>query len=432
LHPQEVGSSVGAVEHALASNKPLVPGVSSPDSDNKEKAAPVYGHALTWKSDTVRAKDEYNRVKRHVRTVAPEQFVDRAKPSMEPANIFPRDVKEWQAFKSDSVVDRMSDLAKDMKKMGEMVKATENMAKDGVPQAKRVPKAYFGPKGKVFDDGLGPVLAQPSIWSEEYMKSDVPKAAWPSRAEMLEDGDSRENGQVRVRTGRHLPLPRFPQDPNEPYVSFKDRPAIPQYPLDQVGPIYRDSNGVAQEPTPAEIDAANEEMNNDPMFEAMALPLLGSDLMDEIGRWKKPVVPTWQERQRQAQAVGSGHPAAQQGADSVQSIGPASLEAQRQDSGNVVTPDRGCTGTASSQPMSSAKSYSGYPSNNSSDQYQQSNSTGYRQPAASVQSFGSSQSSMIDMTGWVLIGRNVIAGSNIGENFWLTPWGETVVYRDVW
>ncbi|ETN37965.1 uncharacterized protein HMPREF1541_07588 [Cyphellophora europaea CBS 101466] len=271
-------------------------------AESKEEIHPVYGHALTWKSKNTKAKDDYTRVRRNVRTVAPEQFVEKARPSNARADIFPRTVSEWQSFRADSVADRLKELQIDTQKLSDRVTATQNMEKDGIPREKRVPKSVFGgANGKVFNNGLGPCLMQPTVFSDEHMRSARYKADWPTQAEMLEDGDQRENHQVQTRAGRFLPAPRVPHDPNEPYISFKERAVIPQFPMDQTGPIYRNALGEIMDPFPAEVERENEIMNNDPTFEANALQYLGSDLMDEIGHYQPPFVPPWQSAQRHAE-----------------------------------------------------------------------------------------------------------------------------------
>lgn len=401
--PSFVGTKTDSDQYTLAPEQPPAPAGAGTGAQAKEKSAPVYGNALTWKSDQIKLEEEYARVRRNVNAMAPEQFADRAKPTGQPADIVPRSLRDYNMFKSENISDRMKELAADMANMEVKSEANKNMDKDGVPREKRVPKSYFGPGGKALKDATrGPVLAQPTIWSQQWLDSDAPKAPWPTQAELRENGDSRENNQVPHRSGRHLPVPRYPQDPNQPYVSAKDRAAIPQYPLDQTGPIYRDGSGAPAGPTPAKIDAANEEMNKDPEFEAKGLALVGYDLMGAMGISKKPGRPMGKFARAMREVPG----------------------------GPTGAMERSIASAAKAQPPTTP-SYGGQQSTMSSGPVPE--SFGIQQgqdPAPRHLSFASSESSAIDMTGWVFIGRQMIAGTNIGENFWRTPWGETVVFRD--
>lgn len=158
------------------------------------------------------------------------------------------------------------------------------------------PKSLFGEGGKIFKDGFGPVLAQPSIWSLERDNLQVPQAGWPGSAELQWDGDHREKGQARTRCGRFLPMPRKPVGEEIP---FHERQPIIRFPLDQTGPIYLAG------PSPIDTTIANQIYDNDAEFELNGAAFLGDDLMKEIGEKKEPFSPEWQQEQRHMQLLAS-------------------------------------------------------------------------------------------------------------------------------
>jgi hypothetical protein len=440
-------NKTGFFKDTVASNfdTPSSAGVSS---GSKEKASPLYGNALTWKSTEIKLKDEYGRVRRGVRTVAPEMLSDRARPSGERVDIFPRSASEYKMFKSESVADRMKDLTVDMENMSGMMESTKQMEKDGIPRDKRVPKSAFGPDGKIYNDGLGPVFAQSTVWSEEYIRGAQKRARWPTRSELIDNGDQRENPTTLTHGGRHLPEPREPQDPEKPFVSYKDRTVIQPSPMDMTGPIYRDGTGAIVEPTPAQVNGNNQVLNEDPTFEARGLVYLGSDLMDQVGRWKKPVVPEWQKREREELEAAEGLTMMQRGMNDL-NVGTAGHSMRGRDYPLYTGPPIGSehknvrattaprsehsigfaapmrlVDPALDRPQHAAFGQMQFPQY-ATYQHQYNQAPG---PPAST----SSGNSNFDLAGWTHVGRHVVPGSNMCESFWLAPWGETIVYRDTW
>jgi len=237
--------------------------------ENKSPVPPSYTHTATWKSHQVRDREEFERLRQRVKHFAPEQFRLKAKPTREPCHIVPKNTAEWRQHQ----VDMMAIAQAEEERNCELLKA-QIAAHHKIPRGKRKIKSMFGRGAKVFSDGRGPVLSQPTIWSAEYAVSGMPQAKWPDPAELRSNGDSRENDQAKTRCGRFLPPPRAPE--NEAEVSH-EQPILRQFPLDQTGPIF--SAG----PRPDEIQNQNSEMNDDPSFEFLGRVLLGASLMKEIG-----------------------------------------------------------------------------------------------------------------------------------------------------
>lgn len=234
----------------------------------------------TWKSSERKEEEEYRRTRKQVRHLAPEMFKDNAEPFGESCDIFPRNVTEWKQFKSDMYGMRADELEKNAQKTLAMAEALEN-----IPKEKRAVKSAFGDGAKVFKDGLGPVLAQPTIWSLEHgvsgWREPVP---WPTQAELLWNGDNRGTVNGRTRIDRYLPPPRQSTTSG---ISFHDLPLVRTFPLDKTGPIFESG------PSPVEIDEANSTMNNDETFEEAGQEALGAGLMEKIGEWQPPYVPAW-------------------------------------------------------------------------------------------------------------------------------------------
>ncbi|EHY60810.1 hypothetical protein HRR83_000576 [Exophiala dermatitidis] len=243
---------------------------------------PSHTSSITWKSKAVKEKEEFERVKQRVRHFAPEQFRAKAKPGHAPSEIFPQNVGEWITHKKEMLA--MAEAEK--QKNCDLLKA-QILAQEKIPKHQRKLKPVFGKDGKVFTNGLSPVLGLPTIWSAEYKGEPAP---WPTVGEMQWNGDSRECVLARTKCGRFLPPPRVPAEPKSS-VPFQDLPYKRQLPLDQTGPIF--CNG----PRPDEIHSNNAEMDNDPEFEAQGNFYLGSELMEELGEWKPPYVPEWQQEQ---------------------------------------------------------------------------------------------------------------------------------------
>lgn len=292
--------SIDTDDSNSGANTRTVSGSSSANTNN----TPQYGQALVWKSDRVKAQDEFHRVRARVKPIAPEMFKEKAYPSNEPADIMPRKTTEWIDFKSQATKDRLGEVTKSLDQMQSQLRAADNMNKDGISKEKRTILPVFGdePGQKKIADPLSTVLSQPTIWSSNAAKA--PQSNWPTQAELLEYGDQRGYDQFGNRANRSLPPPRVPAAHSE--MSFQEQNFVGAHPMDQTGPYYFNQQGNLADPTPEDVQKANDDMDNDPMFEAQAMQWLGSDLMDHVGRFKKPKVPNWQEKQRRQMAQMNG------------------------------------------------------------------------------------------------------------------------------
>ncbi|EXJ76998.1 hypothetical protein A1O3_10155 [Capronia epimyces CBS 606.96] len=255
---------------------------NQPFFGKSQQPLPSHTSSITWKSNAVKEKEEYERVKQRVRHLAPEQFRVNAKPGRGPSQIFPRNAGEWVAHKKEILT--MAEAEK--QKNCDLLKA-QILAQEKMPKHQRKLKSVFGKDGKVFEDGLSPVLGLPTVWSAEYL--DEP-AHWPSAGELQWNGDSRECVLAKTKCGRFLPPPRV--SAAEPSAPFQEQPFLRQLPFDQTGPIF--STG----PRPDEIHSNNAMMNDDPDFEVAGQFYLGSELMSELGEWEPIFVPDWQQEQR--------------------------------------------------------------------------------------------------------------------------------------
>lgn len=218
---------------------------------------PSHSSSVTWKSPVVKEKEEFERMRQRVRHIAP-QHVPKPNAGKAPSNIFPQNVQEWMAHKKDMLAMAEAENKKNCELLKRQIEAQEKIAKG---QRKIV--SVFGEGGKVFTDGLSPVLALPSIWSAEYLGASAP---WPRKAELEWCGDCRQNSGAKTKCGRVLPTPH---PPNGYFWS--------PFPIDQVGPLF--SAG----PSPGEFITANRGMDNDPTFEDQGVEYLGGDLMKEVG-----------------------------------------------------------------------------------------------------------------------------------------------------
>lgn len=234
---------------------------------------PTYGQKqqmTVWKSKARHETEEFNKIRKLVKLVAPEMFKEDAKPLGQPSGIFPQNVAEYSRFKYEMYGMRADELEESAAKTTAMVEAMEQIAKD-----QRKIKSAFGLNGKVFLDAFSPVLAQPTIWCLQHTEAGPNhRAPWPTKAELLWNGDNRENSHAGTRCGRFLPPPRVSMAPDVPFL---EHPIIRPQRMDETGPIF--SNG----PSPAEAHEANIEMSNDPTFEEEGRGLVGEGLMEEIG-----------------------------------------------------------------------------------------------------------------------------------------------------
>lgn len=244
----------------------------------KAPLAPSHTSSVTWKSQAVKEKEEYERVKQRVRHFAPEQFKTNARPGRGPSEISPQNVCEWIAHKKEMLAMAEAERQKDCKLLKALIEAQTK-----IPKHQRKLKSAFGKGGKIFKDGVSPVLALPTIWSAEYPEK---IANWPGSGELQWNGDSRQNVLAKTKCGRFLPPPRAPASPSQP---FQEQPFLRQLPFDQTGPIF--STG----PRPDEVQINNANMNEDPEFEALGIHYLGAELMQEIGEWRRSFVSAWRQ-----------------------------------------------------------------------------------------------------------------------------------------
>lgn len=259
--------------------------MASPTQDQQAlilAPGPSYTASITWKSPAVLQKEEWERCKQRVRHLAPEQFRSVAKPTFGPSEIFPQNVREYIEHKKGMLAMREGELLQSAARLKDQIKAWES-----IPPGQRMIKPAFG--GKVFSDGLSPVLMQKTIWCEGGGSAD-----WPSMEELQWYGDNRQSRLARTKCGRFLPPPRVSMGPEVPFL---DRPIIKPNAFDETGPIF--STG----PRPDYAERHNMIMNNDATFEKKGREWLGADLMEEVGEWKPPFVPDWQ----QALAKGDGN-----------------------------------------------------------------------------------------------------------------------------
>jgi hypothetical protein len=237
---------------------------------------PRQSQALTWKSPSLIAEEEYRRIAIKVKRVAPKLFDQQDGDAA--SRIFPQTPAEWVHFKYDMCGLRAEELEENADKMLGMIDMMQK-----IPKQQRQLKPVFGQDAKVFQDGRGPVLALPTIWSIEHEAAGKRlQAPWPTHAELLANGDNRESINKGVRCGRYLPPPRYPAYyPNQP---FEERHRIKQHSLDRTGPIFD------RGPDPVEVYYSNMQMNGDETFEDEAWEKLQHADFKE----KEVGIPNWQ------------------------------------------------------------------------------------------------------------------------------------------
>ncbi|EXJ54673.1 hypothetical protein A1O7_10014 [Cladophialophora yegresii CBS 114405] len=243
-------------------------------------SGPSYTSTRTWKSQAVKDSEEYERMRQRVRHFAPEQFKPNAKLGRGPSEIFPQNVAEWITHKKEMLTIAETETKKNCDVLKAQIEAQKK-----VPKQQRKIKSVFGEGGKVFNDGLSPVLCLPTIWSAECSQKPT---NWPSKAELQWNGDSRRCSLARTKCGRYLPPPRNSTNLSAP---FQEQPFQKPHALDETGPVFQCG------PSPAESYHGNLNMNNDPGFEAAGAFYLGTELIKEIGEWKPSFVPERREEQ---------------------------------------------------------------------------------------------------------------------------------------
>lgn len=239
---------------------------SHADSGMQVMLLPSHTASKTWKSDHILEKEEYERVRQRVRHVAPEQFKQHARPNGGPSKIFPQNGSEWTQHKAEIAALAAEDREKNARILRDQLSAWKH-----IPKGQRKIVSKFGEQGKVFKDGMSPVLAVPTIWSAEYTGI---VADWPLPAEMKWNGDNRESNLARTKVGRFLPPPRAP---SQSTIAWHDQAFMIPLALDQTGPVYTSG------PAPSEVYISNVEMDGDPAFEEKGQVYLHlADFGDEL------------------------------------------------------------------------------------------------------------------------------------------------------
>ena len=239
---------------------------------------PTHTQTITWKGKARQAEAEFRKTRNKVRNIAPELFKDNGEENDPEANIFPKTAREYAHFKYDMYDMRAAELEENANKLRQLIEAKENLPK-GQPKI----KSAFGADGKVFNNFFGPVLSKPTIWSDAYDAPDQQyQAPWPTQAELLWNGDNRENNRVGTRCGRFLPPPRAAGWPGQ---SFLEKEIQPQYPMDRAGPHFEEG------PHFMEATHANWDMDADMEFEEEGVQKLFGGAEKEIGipNWKIPL-----------------------------------------------------------------------------------------------------------------------------------------------
>ncbi|KAJ9614742.1 hypothetical protein H2204_014478 [Knufia peltigerae] len=236
------------------------------DSQMQLMVMPSHTASKTWKSHHILEKEEYERVRQRVRHIAPEHFKQQARPNGDPSTIFPQNGSEWTQHKAEITALAAEDREKNARILRDQLSAWKH-----IPKGQRKIVSKFGKQGKIFTDGMSPVLAVPTIWSAEYAGI---VADWPLPAELKWNGDNRESKLARTKVGRFLPPPRAP---SQSTVAWHDQSFLIPVPLDQTGPVYTSG------PSPSEVYINNVNMDDDPAFEEkgqvyLHLADLGNDL----------------------------------------------------------------------------------------------------------------------------------------------------------
>ena len=180
---------------------------------------PSHAPTSVWKSNEIKERDELQRIVKKVKYIAPE---------LVRSGLFPQNVPAWREFKLGRIQDQLQEKEKDAKEA-----ATRIDDIDRIPRQGRIIRSVFGPGGKVFKNGSGPVLGMPTIWSNEYTSVEAPQAGWPTQAELLMHGDNKD---MANRGYRSLPPPRAPAVYSE--QSYQEQAIIEPLPMDEVEPEF--------------------------------------------------------------------------------------------------------------------------------------------------------------------------------------------------
>ena len=167
---------------------------------------PSYTNSRTWVSPRIREKDEWKRVNEGLHTMNLNH------PDHSP--FVPKSFDEYLQHKADFLNDRKKEM----------------QAKCGVTAAgnKYIGPALNGIYPGDGGDGRGAVLSEETMWCPwDETTEEHPRAPWPCKEEMREEGDERHTSQF----GRFMALPR---NPGNETVSYKHRSPIKQRYMDRV------------------------------------------------------------------------------------------------------------------------------------------------------------------------------------------------------
>ncbi|KAL8765614.1 MAG: hypothetical protein Q9203_006559 [Teloschistes exilis] len=176
------------------------PGNASPTVHTYD---PSYTNSRTWVSPHIREKDEWKRVNSGIHSMNLNHT--------DHSPFIPKSFDEFLQHKADYLSDR---------KKAMQAKYTTTVSGD------RLIEQAFG--GISFNDGRGAILAFETIWCPwDEPTANHPRAPWPHREEMREEGDERHTSQF----GRFLALPR---NPGNETVTYKQRSPVKQHYIDRV------------------------------------------------------------------------------------------------------------------------------------------------------------------------------------------------------
>ena len=228
--------------------------------------------SISWTAPAIKVRGQYIRTRHQLKAVAPDQVAELAKPTWQKPDIFPQTPHEFAQHKFGMASDALEAKEQDIQTMKDRIAVHHKLPQENARQI----MPAFG--GKVFADGLSPVLALPSVWSHGYEKMHAKAAAWPTQAELLWNGDNRENNIIATRCGRYLPYPRDTMGESK---QFAHQNILKPFSLDQTGPIF--DNG----PSPEEIQQANwvTDVEDETFENGLGRHYLGDDLMSRIGEW---------------------------------------------------------------------------------------------------------------------------------------------------
>ncbi|KAL8687682.1 MAG: hypothetical protein Q9218_006215 [Villophora microphyllina] len=202
---------------------------------------PSYTNSRTWVSPRIREKDEWKRLNDGIHSM----------------NLNHPDHSPFVPKSFDSFLQHKADFLSDQKKEVQARYLNTPVSSPNRPTPALQGTAFLD---RSFMDGRGAVLSAETIWcpwDEPTVKH--PRAPWPNREEMREEGDERHTSQF----GRFLALPR---NPGNETVTYKQKSPVKQHFLDRVWDV----------PDPEDVGELIEEGELE--------ELLGDDLLRELDR----------------------------------------------------------------------------------------------------------------------------------------------------